>query len=79
MKMTARTSSAALRAVVLVLVLGCAEGSNNGAARTPPMGFNQWNDRHNNFNTSVFLVSTVPQDNNTMYTSDQASDHRTRP
>jgi hypothetical protein len=30
----------------------------NGVARLPPMGYNQWNFFHNNFNSSLFLQTS---------------------
>ena len=48
-----------LLALALALALPRTAATNNGVALLPPMGYNQWNFFHNNFNSSIFLETST--------------------
>ena len=63
----AAAAAARVRMLALVFVAAAAPGVDawmNGVARTPPLGFSNWNQWQNHINTSLFLdVAAFMKDN----------------
>ena len=41
--------------MALAFLIGTAVAWDNGVARTPPLGYSNWNNFHNNINSSLFI------------------------
>ena len=41
--------------MALAFLIGSAVAWDNGVARTPPLGYSNWNNFHNNINSSLFI------------------------
>eukprot|EP00729_Bicosta_minor_P024751 gene24751-19074_t len=45
--------------MALAFLIGSAVAWDNGVARTPPLGYSNWNNFHNNINSSLFIETAT--------------------